>query len=415
MKRILLRFIPAPLLDTYHYCFAWLGAFFYRYPSHSLTVIGITGTKGKSSTVELVAAILSQAGHKVAVASTIRFSIGNESERNLFKMTMPGRFFLQQFLRRAVKEGASHAVMEMTSEGARQHRHRGIELDALIFTNLSPEHIESHGSYEKYAEAKLSLAKHLEHSSKRPRIIVANIDDPYGKQFLAVDVEKRAPFSLKDAEPYSADDRSIRFVWKGGELITVPLPGLFNLKNILAAMTLGDALGIPLSTMKLALEKPRVIPGRAERVERGQPFAVIIDYAHTPDSLRALYETYKGGRIIGVLGSTGGGRDKWKRREMGNIADQYCSVAILTNEDPYDEDPQKIVEDIAKGFAKKKPFIILDRRAAIREALREAKEGDAVLITGKGTDPYIMGKRGTKEEWSDKEVAEEELQKLGYH
>jgi len=164
------------------------------------------------------------------------------------------------------------------------------------------------------------------------------------------------------------------------------------------------------------------VPGRADRVERGQPFTVVVDYAHTPDSLRALYETYASSgstinrdkKIIGVLGSTGGGRDIWKRPLMGSIADDFCSVAILTNEDPYDEDPHKIINEVAQGFNLKKPFIILDRRAAIREALREAKPGDAVLITGKGTDPYIMGPHGTKEKWSDKKVAEEELRKLGY-
>jgi UDP-N-acetylmuramoyl-L-alanyl-D-glutamate--2,6-diaminopimelate ligase len=420
MKRLLRTLIPAPLLDYYHYALAQLGALIYLYPSRKLFVVGVTGTKGKSTTTELVRAMLEEAGHTVATASTIRFSIGKESEPNLFKMTMPGRFFLQKFLRTAVSKGATHAVIEMTSEGAKQHRHIGIELNALIFTNLSPEHIESHGTFEAYAQAKFSLAQHLESSRKRPRYIVANADDAYGKQFLGINVEHKVPFSLKDAEPYSADDRSIRFVWKRGELLTVPLPGLFNLKNVLAAMALGNAMDIPLAVMRRGLEKVRTIPGRAERVDKNQPFTVIVDYAHTADSLRALYETYQsvrgsGGRVIALLGSTGGGRDTWKRPEMGRMADEYCDVAILSNEDPYDEDPQKIVNEVAKGFTKKKPFIILDRRAGIKEALREAKPGDVVLITGKGTDPYIMGKKGSKEVWSDKQVAQEELQKLGYN
>ncbi len=415
MKRILRSLIPAPMLSRYHYTLAVLGALLYGYPSTELFVVGVTGTKGKSTTVELVRAILAEAGHTVAVASTIRFAVGNESERNLFKMTMPGRFFLQRFLRRAIRKGATHAVIEMTSEGALQHRHVGIELDALIFTNLSPEHIEAHGSFEAYAETKFSIAKHLEESSKRPRYIVANADDAYGKKFLGADVEAKISFSLKDAEPYNTDDKNIRFVFKRGELFTVPLPGLFNLKNVLASMALAQAIGIPLGVAKRALEHIKPIPGRAERVERGQSFSVVIDYAHTPDSLLALYETYKGSRIIGVLGSTGGGRDKWKRPAMGALADEFCDMAILTNEDPYDEDPTEIIQDIAKGFTKKKPYIIIERRAAIREALREAKTGNVVLITGKGTDPYIMGKSGSRQEWSDKKVAEEELEKLGYH
>lgn len=415
MKKIVRSLIPARLLSGYHYYLAIAGSLIYRNPSRKLFVIGVTGTKGKSSTTELVRTMLEGAGHKVATANTIRFSVGRTREPNLFKMTMPGRFFLQKFLRSAVQSGATHAVIEMTSEGALQHRHVGIELDALIFTNLSPEHIEAHGSFEAYAEAKFSIARHLEASPKRPRYIVANADDPYGKKFLGCSVERPVPFSLKDAEPFSADDKSIRFLWKKNELFSVPLPGLFNLKNVLATMALGEAMGISASTMKKALEHVETIPGRAERVEKGQPFAVIVDYAHTPDSLEALLQTYKENRIVGVFGSTGGGRDTWKRPLMGKIADSFCDVAILTNEDPYDENPQKIVEEIAKGFSEKKPHIILDRRQAIKEALREARPGSVVLITGKGTDPYIMGPKGSKELWSDKRVAEEELEKLGYH
>jgi UDP-N-acetylmuramoyl-L-alanyl-D-glutamate--2,6-diaminopimelate ligase len=415
MKQFIKKLIPPKLLGAYHYCLAMLGAYIYGFPSKKLTVIAVTGTKGKSSTVEIISEILKAAGYTVASASTIRFTIGEVSEPNLFKMTMPGRFFLQQFLRKAVTRGATHAVIEMTSEGAKQFRHKGIELDALVFTNLAPEHLESHGSIEAYAQAKLSLAKHLEESSKCPRYLVANGDDAWGKEFLKTKVERVAPFSLSMAEPYNVDDKSVRFVWKKDLLFTVPLPGLFNLKNVLAALTLGEEMNIPLETMHKALEHMHPISGRAERVQSGQPYTVVVDYAHTPDSLRALFETFKTKRIIAVMGSTGGGRDKWKRQEMGRIAEEYCDTVFLTNEDPYDEDPQKIIDDLAKGFSKERPHIILDRRAAIREAFREAKEGDAVLICGKGTDPYIMGPHGAKQEWSDKKVAEEELKKLGYN
>jgi UDP-N-acetylmuramoyl-L-alanyl-D-glutamate--2,6-diaminopimelate ligase len=423
MKQFIKKITPAPLLSAYHYCAAYYGAIRYGFPSNKLVVIGITGTKGKSTTAELVAAILKEAGYTVALASTIRFAIGEQSEPNLFKMTMPGRTFLQEFLRKAVNKGATHAVVEMTSEGAKQYRHKGIALNALVFTNLQPEHLESHGGMAAYAAAKLSLAKHLEDSSKRPRYIVANADDKYGKDFLAVNVEVKAPFSLKDAEPYSTDEKSVRFVWRRGELFTVPLPGLFNLQNILAALTLTDAMGIPQAKIKKALERIAPVAGRAERIERGQPFTVVVDYAHTPDSLRAIFSAYSGPttkvstnkKLIGIIGSTGGGRDTWNRPEKGKIAEQFCDITFIANEDPYDEDPQKIVQEIAKGFSSEKPHVILDRRKAIREALREAKEGDVVVITGKGTDPYIMGPNGTKELWSDKRVAEEELKKLGYH
>ncbi|MCX6819897.1 MAG: UDP-N-acetylmuramoyl-L-alanyl-D-glutamate--2,6-diaminopimelate ligase [Candidatus Adlerbacteria bacterium] len=406
------KYIPKKVLDLYHLLFAYGGAFLYRFPSKKLFVVGVTGTKGKSTTSELIRTVLAGAGHKVALASTIQFKIGTESEPNLFKMTMPGRAYLQKFLRKAVDAGCTHAVIEMTSEGAKQFRHKGIELDALVFTNLAPEHIESHGSLEAYAAAKLSLAKHLEESPKRPRYIVANADDAYGKQFLAAKVEVRAPFSLRDAEPYTADDTSVRFMFKKGQLFSVPLPGLFSLKNILATITLGDAIGIRHDVMRKTLEHIPPVAGRAEPVESGQDFSVIVDYAHTPDSLRALFETYKGKNLICVMGSTGGGRDQWKRPLMGTIADELCSHIFLTNEDPYDEDPKKIIADIAAGFTVHKPEIILDRRTAIAAALRRAKKGSVVAITGKGTDPYIMGARGSKLVWSDKRVAEEELDKL---
>ncbi len=414
MKRFVTSLVPAPLLRVYHLAFAYIGALIFGFPSRKLFVIGVTGTKGKSTTTELIRAILTEAGYTVAVASTIRFAIGRDSEPNLFKMTMPGRAYLQKFLRKAVNAGATYAVIEMTSEGAKQFRHKGIGLNALVFTNLAPEHLESHGGLEKYKQAKLSLAQHLADSSKRPRIIVANADDPVGKEFLKYPVDVHAPFMLSDAEPYTADDTSVRFLWRG-ELFTIPLPGLFNLRNSLAALALGEALKIPKNVMKKALEHIGPISGRAERVEKGQKFSVIVDYAHTPDSLRALFETYKNKRLICVLGSTGGGRDTWNRPEKGKIADEFCAVSILTEEDPYDEDQKAIVDDMATGFMRHKPRIIPERRAAIRDALKEAHENDVVLITGKGTDPFIMGPRGTKQVWSDKKIAEEELKKLGYN
>jgi UDP-N-acetylmuramoyl-L-alanyl-D-glutamate--2,6-diaminopimelate ligase len=417
MKSLLHAITPRFALKAYHLVWAYGSAWFYGNTSKKLVVIGVTGTKGKSTTAEIIRTMLAGTGHKVALASTIRFMVGEAQERNLYKMTMPGRGVLQRFMRQALDQGCTHVVMELTSEGTLQYRERGIELDALVFTNLAPEHIERHGSYEAYVAAKLSLAQHLSRSAKRPRIVVANADDAHGPEFLAVDADIRAPFSLRDAEPYTADDKSARFVWQGA-LFAVPLPGLFNLKNCLAALTLGRALGLGLEQMKRTLEHIEPVAGRAQRIEQGQPYTVVVDYAHTPDSLRALYDTYAGAgkRLICVLGSTGGGRDTWKRPEMGKAADAACDIAILTDEDPYDEDPHKIIEELSVGFANRQPRVILDRRDAIAQALKEAKDqDDAVLITGKGTDPYIMGPKGQKTPWSDAQVAQEELIKLGYN
>lgn len=416
IKRIVPRQILDIVLPPYHYLLALLAALWYRFPSRHLTIIAVTGTKGKSSTIEILNAILEEAGYLTALAGTIRFKIGNNSRPNLFKMTMPGRFFIQKFLRDAVRAQATHAILEITSEGVVQSRHRFIDLDALIFTNIAPEHIEAHGSFERYLAAKLALVRALERSRKRPRIVVANADDPRGRFFLEAAVEGIVPFSLADAAPYTATPRGINMTFRG-KLLTSSLPGEFNVYNLLAAILCAEALGVSADAAARGLSALPVIHGRAERIEAGLPaqagqsFTVVVDYAHTPGSLTALYNTYRGSRLICVLGNTGGGRDRWKRPDMGKIADNYCTHVILTDEDPYDESPRGIVKEMAAPM-KRRPLVIMDRRRAIRRAFSLAAEGDVVLITGKGTDPYIMGPRGAKEPWSDAAVAREELVRL---
>ena len=419
MERIL-RFIQKYIIPKkvyalgqpiYHYKMALLGAIIYRFPSRQINVVAVTGTKGKTSVVELVGAILEEAGFKVALSSTLRFKIGPQSERNMYKMTIPGRFFVQKFLRRAVGAGCQYAVIEMTSEGARQYRHKFIELDALIFTNLAKEHIESHGSYEKYVEAKLKIAKALEQSRKLKRILVVNKDDNEASRFLEFNVPEKYTYSLKDTEPLILKEDGLE-ITIDGQKINSHLIGKFNIYNILAAITYTKSQGVKIDTIKKALERFEMIRGRVERIAGGQNFDVIVDYAHTPDSLEKLYGAFPTKRLICVLGNAGGGRDKWKRGEMANIADEYCWNVILTNEDPYDEDPFEIVKSMEKEIKKVPCRIVMDRREAIHEALKIAVAGDAVLITGKGTDPYIMGPNGTKTPWDDAEVVREELNKI---
>jgi UDP-N-acetylmuramoyl-L-alanyl-D-glutamate--2,6-diaminopimelate ligase len=405
-----MRHLRRTLLKPYHYAWAVLSAKRYRFPARSMTVVAVTGTKGKSSVSEILFHILSHAGHKTALAGTIRFAVGNESRPNLFKMTMPGRGFIQRFLADALRKGATHAVIEMTSEAALVYRHKAIDLDALVFTNLQKEHVESHGSMENYLRAKLSLGDSLVHSVKRPRIVVANSDDPSGSAFLALPVDTKVPFSSADASQQSVSERGVSFTY-GGVHFSFPQPGAFSLMNALAAIKTAEALGVPLPVSAEALERVTVIPGRAERIEAGQPFTVLVDYAHTPDSLQALYDAFPNRKKIAVLGNTGGGRDTWKRPEMARIAEKECERVILTNEDPYDEDPRAIIDQMAAGM-QAQPEIILDRRAAIRRALELAHPGEVVFITGKGTDPFIMGARGAKEPWSDARVAREELAAL---
>ncbi len=399
----------APLFGAYHFVLAYLGAALYGFPSERITLIGVTGTKGKTSTTEYLSAIFERAGKRTALVNSIRFKVGERSEPNTDRMSMPGRFFLQSFLAKALEEGCEVAIIEMTSEGARQHRHRFLDLDAFLFLNLAPEHIESHGSFEKYADAKYELARQLLRSKKRPRFMVANADDAQSARYLTLPVEFPLPFSLSTCEPFSAGDDGGSFHF-GNTDMHVHLPGVFSLENALAAAAIARAFGIEESVIREGLDSVVRIPGRAEEICEGQDFLVVVDYAHTPDSLTALYDAYKGRRSICVLGATGGGRDIWKRPVMGEIAERMCEHVILTNEDPYDEDPRSIIEQLARNM-KKNPDIVLDRREAIARALSLARSGDAVLITGKGTDPTIQGRRGTATPWSDAGVAREELRK----
>ncbi|MDD5165204.1 MAG: UDP-N-acetylmuramyl-tripeptide synthetase [Candidatus Pacebacteria bacterium] len=393
----------------YHRTLAFVAACIYRFPSRHIKVIGITGTKGKSSTVEILNAILEEAGYKTALTNTIRFKIGDMSSDNLYKMSMPGRFFMQKFLRSAVKHKCDYAILEMTSQGAITYRHLFIDMDAFIFTNISPEHIEAHGSYEHYLNAKVSIARRLAVSKKKNRIMIANGDDKEVEKFLECDADQKMRFHITDVAPYTIKKEGIDFTLTKTP-VTSQLSGLFNLYNILAAITAAQSQGISNDIIIRAIEKFNGIKGRVELIDAGQDFKVVVDYAHTPDSLEKVYQVFQSSRNICILGGTGGGRDTWKRGEMGHIADEYCDEVILTDEDPYDENPENIVNDVAKGMTHA-PTIIMDRRMAIREGIKRAQTGDVVIITGKGTDPYIMGPQGTKTPWSDARVAKEELEK----
>ena len=413
--RTIEKFIPRKLFKAgqpvYHYLLVLAGAIICGFPSRKIKIVAVTGTKGKTSTVEFINAILEEAEKKTALLGTLRFKIGNESVPNLYKMTMPGRMFVQSFLRKAVNAECEYVVMEISSEAVKQYRNKFIDLDALIFTNLAPEHIESHGSYSKYVEAKLSIAKQLETAYKKDKVIIVNIDDKESEKFLQFGIQNKIKYSLSDVEKITTTEESTKFTYKGIEIETKML-GRFNIYNMLGAIKFAEKEKIDLSVVKKALSKLEEIKGRAQIINEGQDFKVVVDYAHTPDSLKAIYETFSSSKKIGVLGNCGGGRDKWKRKEMAEIADKYCEEIILTDEDPYNDDPQEIVEDMKKHFRKIIPQIVMDRRDAIRKAVEVAKKNDVVIITGKGTDPYIMRKNGQKEKWSDAEVAKEELQKV---
>lgn len=393
------KFVPKPVFiffqPFYHLCLAYLAAAVYGFPARKLKIVGVTGTNGKSTVVHLISSILEEAGEKTASVSSLRFRINKKEEKNNLKMTMPGRFKLQKFLREAVEAGCKYGIIEITSEGLKQHRHVGIDFYMAVLTNVTPEHIESHGTFEKYRAAKALLFE-------KAKMHVLNGEDPSINYFLKIPAQNRIIYSKKDFPPG----------------IHLKLLGDFNLENAVAAYHAAKLLGIEFDAIKRALESAEGVPGRLEFVQK-MPFPVVVDYAHTPDALEKVYtalsHTAYGVRqkMICVLGSAGGGRDRWKRPEMGRIAAKFCDEVILTNEDPYDEDPEAILTDVEWGVGEKgKLQKILDRREAIREAIKSAKAGDIVIITGKGAEPWLMGPNGTKIPWDDREVAREELKSI---
>lgn len=405
-KEIIKKLLPKFLLDYYHWLWALCGALLYGFPSHKLTVIGVTGTSGKSTTVDIVSRIFEEAGYKTASLSSVRFKINNAEWKNELKMTMPGRLAIQKFLQQAVREKCIYAVLEVTSEGIAQHRHNFIRFHTAVFTNLSKEHIESHGSFENYRNEKIKLFK------VAPHIHVVNRDDENARYFLEIPAKKTLTFGIHQAADVKVEDLisgdQITFLI-GHTRFTLKLLGEFMAYNALAAITVAVAHGISLQTCANALEKITLTPGRMEIISNDP--LVVIDYAHTPDQLEKVYQSFEGKSLVCVLGSCGGGRDKWKRPTLGHIAKKYCREVIVTNEDPYDEDPLEIINEVAVGVgdeAKKIP----DRREAIQKAWQLTKVDDALVVTGKGSEPWMCIANGKKIPWDDRVVAREAINSL---
>lgn len=462
LLHIIKRFIPVKLFKAaqpaYHFLLAWFASMIYRNPSEKLIVIGVTGTTGKTTSTYLIAKLLAGAGFKVGYTSTALFSDGEREWLNDKKMTMPGRLFTQQLLARMAKNGCQYAVVETTSEGTRQFRHRFISYDVLIFTGLYPEHIESHGSFEKYRQAKGTLFAHLkncktkyvddrkrvyrtESSLKKielnrvKKTIVANLDDEHAEYFLNFWAEEKLGYGqrimndelrIKNKEikligygDINVSNQGVSFSAQETE-IKLKLLGEFNATNAMNAVCVGLNQGLPLDRIRGALEKVSGVPGRLERIDSGQDFTVIVDYAFEPTAVSKLYAAVKDlphNRIIHLLGSAGGGRDISRRPVLGKIAGEKADIVIVTNEDPYDDPPDIIIDQVALGAEKagKKLefdlFKVLERREAIRKALDLAKTGDLVLITGKGSEQAICAANGEKISWDDRQVVREELKR----
>ena len=432
-KRIFIFFQP-----HYHKILSIAANYLYGKPSEKLIVVGVTGTKGKSTTTHLIAKILKSNGDKVGEMSTIFLNSGEKEKLNDKKMTMLGRFALQKSLSQMVKNGCQYAVIETSSEGIKQFRHIGINYDILIFTNLTPEHLESHGGFENYKQAKLNLFRHLEKSKRKVingekvrKIIIANLDDKHYSEFLNFKVDKKIGYSLnkKFQKNGAIIAKNIKLNLDGSNFeinkarFNLNLLGKFNIYNSLAAVAVGLSQKIPIEQAKKSLQKIKSIPGRMETINEGKNFTIMVDYAYEPESIKQLYEfilNFKNSeeRIIHILGSCGGGRDAARRPILGEIAGKNADYVIITNEDPYDDDPQEIINQVAEGaisvgkILNKNLFKTLDRSEAIKKGISLAKKDDLVLITGKGCEQAICSANGEKIPWDDRKKVMEILKKI---
>jgi len=405
-----------------------LAFYFFGMPSKRLKVIGITGTNGKTTTAHMIVKILEESGERVGMLSTTTFQIGAKSWTNKTNMTTMSPFKVQKLLKEMVNAGCTYAVMEVTSHAIKQFRNWGIRYAAVAMTNVTHEHLDYHKTFDDYVKVKTELF------ATRPKIAVANMDDPNYKQFLRFTAQKHLTYSQSTKADItarkilpSADGTIFTLTTPTYQLtISLHLPALFNVSNALCAAAIAYGLDLSGDVIKKGLESVLNIPGRLEKVEKGQDFCVIIDYAVTPDSLEKLYSTLKPGvrgKMIAVLGSCGD-RDKTKRPIMGSVAGRYNDYVVVTDEDPYTEDPNEIIEQVASGVPRGKKdkkmvlgedyYKIGERRGGIRKALELAQRGDLVIITGMGAQEFrVVGNK--KEPWNERKVIEEELGKLGYN
>lgn len=435
MLHALKKYLPESVLRLYHASLGYVGGFLYGNPSQSMVVIGVTGTNGKSSTVQLIAQLLTELGETVGYTSTAGFCIAGKTVENRMKMTMPGRFVLQDMLRAMRQAGCTYALVETSSQGLIQYRHVGIDYDMAVFTNLTPEHLEAHGGFEEYKKAKGLLFQHVTarphkilQGRRIPKQIVVNGDDVHAAYFASFPADAHWTFGWQEHPGQGVYARELAHDAQGADVLVEgiaarwQLPAHFARLNALAAVATVHACGFSLADVVRASEKLHDVAGRFERVDVGQPFTVIVDYAYEPYALRALFASLppRQGRVIGVHGSAGGGRDKARRPIIGALAAEHEDIVVVTNEDPYDEDPQAIIDAVAAGAREKGKrdgenlFVLADRGEAIAFALRSAKPGDVVLITGKGSEPVMAVAGGKTIPWDDRQIARNVLSSLGY-
>ena len=376
-----------------------LSRVFYGRPGDRLKLAAVTGTNGKTTTTFLIKHICEKAGLRCGLLGTVRYEIG---ERVLPAIrTTPESLDLQELLAQIANAGCRAAAMEVSSHALAQDRTRGLEWDVAVFTNLTQDHLDFHGTMESYFDSKAKLFTQLgNQQKKRKPIAVVNVNDRYGEQLLNK-IDKRVAivtYGMGARADFRASNYRVEFsgtsyqLDAGGKsyLVRVPLIGRFNVANSVAALAASNALGINLRDAVLSLGKSPQVPGRLEIVPAKRQFQVFVDYAHTPDALRNVLKTLRElepHRLVVVFGC-GGDRDRQKRPLMGEMVDQHADYAIITSDNPRKEDPGAIIAEIEKGYRSTHYEKIVDRMAAIGRAIALAQPRDIVLIAGKGHENY---------------------------
>ena len=397
--------------------------YFYDYPARAMRVVGVTGTNGKTTTTYMLREIFSTAGLKVGVIGTIQILIGDESFPN--PNTTPNVIDLQHVFADMRAKNVQVVVMEVSSHALAENRVAGVEFDTAIFTNLTQDHLDFHGTMENYLRAKAKLFDMVSRKGrKQNKSAVVNVDDAAGEEILRHCHCKKISYAIENPADLQAIDLNVKSDGMKLQLNSSPVPsplslnlhvtGLFNVYNVLATIGAALAENISPEVIKRALENFHGVPGRFERIFSSAPFEVIVDYAHTPDGVKNVLETARQivtGKIITVFGC-GGDRDNKKRPIMGKLAAELSDVVIATSDNPRTENPEKILDDIERGIreviGEKIYERIADRRAAIFRAIELANSGDVVLILGKGHENYQILNTGTIH-FDDREVAREVL------
>ncbi len=397
--------------------------FFYDYPANKMRMIGVTGTNGKTTTTHIIGHILKQQGYKVGIIGTVHTLINDVAYP--IHNTTPDVVDLQHILAQMVEEGVTHCIMEVSSHALALGRVAGVEYDTAVFTNLTQDHLDFHKTFENYLAAKCKLFEQVSamNQVKSPKGAVINIDDPYGERVLAKTTAPTITYGTKGNGTLEATNIEItaknsayEIIFEGQENhVSMKIAGLFNVYNTLAAIGACLQEKISLEAIIQSLASFTAVPGRFELIEEGQPFAVVVDYAHTPDGLENILQTAKkivSNRILVVFGC-GGDRDATKRPIMGKVAAEYGDIIFVTSDNPRTEDPQSIVLEVEKGVQEglsegKSYEVIVDRKEAIFKAISQAEDGDVVIIAGKGHEDYQILKDRTIH-FDDREVAREAL------